>query len=719
MLVGSYNGLLVLFSFLVAMLASYTALELACRLFTATQNAARWWLTGGAFAMGVGIWATHFIGMLAFSLPIPLGYDMAMTLVSLLSAVATAAVALKVASSKRLSLEYLICGAVLMGIGVAGMHYTGMMALRMSPAIEYSAGLFVLSVVIAIVASGASLWMAFTFRQGSAGMRPRRAVSAVVMGVAIGGTHYTGMAAAHFSLGSACGVVRHGITSGWLVVSIVVFTLIVLTTALALAVREDLNQISRTASLAQSLAEANQTLTHLALHDNLTKLPNRLLLEAQLETAIEQALLARRRFAVMFMDLDSFKVINDAYGHHVGDDLLVAWTKSLAAAVGPENTLARVGGDEFVLLAHSEDATDAAALADALLATVAVPFPVAGHELYVTMSIGIALFPGETSEPYERHGTGAAPCASRDSELVGVRQALLAQADAAMYHAKSTGRNRWCFFEPSMNSNVQEQLELLQELRSALDRRDFVLHYQPKFAAPAGPIVGVEALIRWPHAVRGLIAPDYFIPIAEKNGLIVPIGEWVLDEACRQMRKWVDEGRCNWTIAVNVSPVQFGHPGLVDTVRRTLARHDLDASFLILEVTESTAMRDVETSLRILRRLREMRVSIAIDDFGTGYSSLLYLKRLPASEIKIDRDFVRDLTTDGEDAAIVSAIVALGRALGLHIVAEGVETDAQLEFLTRLGCHSLQGFLLGRPVPASELPPLALPIGQRVADPIG
>lgn len=254
-----------------------------------------------------------------------------------------------------------------------------------------------------------------------------------------------------------------------------------------------------------------------------------------------------------------------------------------------------------------------------------------------------------------------------------------------------------------MNANVHEQLQLVQDMRMALERRELTLQYQPKLTAPNGPIVGVEALVRWMHPTRGLISPDQFIPLAEKTGLIVPIGDWILDEACRQMRAWRNEGRPEWTMAVNLSALQFRHASLIATVRDTLARHGLEPCCLTLEVTESTAMRDADASLQILEQLHDMGVRISIDDFGTGYSSLLYLKRLPASELKIDRGFIRDLSRDTEDAAIVSAIVALGRTLNLNIVAEGVETATQQEFLTRLGCNSLQGFLLGRPMSAENL----------------
>lgn len=272
-----------------------------------------------------------------------------------------------------------------------------------------------------------------------------------------------------------------------------------------------------------------------------------------------------------------------------------------------------------------------------------------------------------------------------------------------MYHAKGLGRNAYSFFEPSMNADVHQQLQLVQDLRRAVERHELVLHYQPKFNAPNGPIMGVEALVRWQHPQRGLVPADEFIPLAEKTGLIVPLGAWVLDEACRQMAQWQRERHAGWTVAVNLSALQFGHAALIDTVRETLARHALDPRSLMLEITESTAMRDVDASLQILQQLDAMGVRISIDDFGTGYSSLLYLKRLPASELKIDRGFVRDLAHDTEDAAIVSAIVALGQTLNLRIVAEGVETAEQQAFLTRLGCHSLQGYLLGRPMTAESL----------------
>ncbi len=687
MLVSSYNPLLVLLSLFVAILASYTALDMAGRVVTAQGRAAFWWLIGGASAMGLGIWSMHFVGMLAFSLPIPLGYDVSITLGSLAIAIASSAFALWLVSRRELPWPRLVGGALLMGSGVAGMHYAGMAALRMTPGIHYDPAIFGLSVGVAVLASGVALWIAFRLRRQSQRVRALRAGSAVVMGVAIVGMHYTGMAAAAFPFGSVCGAAHTGASAEWLALVIIIVTLAVLAIALIISVL-DLRMEARTAVLAHSLAEANQELAYLALHDNLTKLSNRLLLEDRLNQAIRTADREKRHFALMFMDLDGFKAINDVYGHHVGDLLLIDVAQRIVARVRQQDTVARVGGDEFVVLAYVDDPQDAGTLADALLEVVREPFFAGGHELRVSTSIGISMYPGDGGNQHD----------------------LLTNADAAMYHAKGLGRNAYCFFEPSMNANVHKQLQLVQDLRQAIDRNELVLHYQPKFHAPNGPILGVEALVRWQHPVRGLVSADEFIPLAEKTGLIVPLGAWVLNEACRQMAQWRSEGHTTWSVAVNLSALQFAHAALIETVRDMLARHALDPHCLMLEITESTAMRDADASLQILQQLDAMGVRISIDDFGTGYSSLLYLKRLPASELKIDRGFVRDLAHDTEDAAIVSAIVALGQTLNLRIVAEGVETAEQQAFLTRLGCDSLQGYLLGRPMTAESLSTTTLPL---------
>ncbi|WP_439253059.1 putative bifunctional diguanylate cyclase/phosphodiesterase [Pseudomonas monteilii] len=679
MLTGSYSSSLVLISLCVAILASYTALDLTGRIATAKGRAAYLWMGGGALAMGIGVWSMHFIGMLAFSLPIDLGYDLALTAFSLLIAVLSSGFALWLVSQPSLPCLQLGFGALIMGAGIACMHYTGMAALRMLPGIDYDPTLFGASLLIAVGASAAALWIAFRLRKHTPYVRQIRGLAAVVMGFAIVGMHYTGMAAANFPEGSFCGALAGGLQGDSLVYLVLITTLAVLAVALLTSVL-DARLEARTAELARSLTLANQELTQLALHDTLTDLPNRTLLADRIEQAIARVAEQGGCFALMFIDLDGFKPVNDAFGHHIGDLLLKAVAGRLRGHLHSQDTLARIGGDEFVLLVELQEPNDAMDVAVKQVNLVSRPFRVAEHDLQLSASLGIVLYPGNGQDQHE----------------------LLRNADAAMYHAKSAGKNGYSFFDVSMNSNARQQLQLLQDLRQALEQRQFRLHYQPKFDAQACQPIGAEALLRWEHPQQGLLLPDRFIGLAEKTGLIIPIGEWVLDEACLQMRQWLDQGHQGWRMAVNLSAIQFCHAGLVESVARALQQNGLPANCLTLEITETTAMHDADASLTVLQRLSDMGVDLSIDDFGTGYSSLMYLKRLPANELKIDRGFVRDLEQDSDDAAIVSAIVALGQALGLRIVAEGVETDKQQDFLTRLGCDSLQGYLLGQPVPAEQ-----------------
>lgn len=686
MLESSYSDVLVLLSLLVAILASYTALDMARRISTAGRRSALGWWFGGAFSMGLGIWSMHFIGMLAFSLPIDLGYDPWITLGSLIIAIASSAFALWVACRKELTWGRLCVGAVVLGSGVAAMHYSGMAAMRMAPGIIYDPVLFVLSIVIAVVSSGAALWMAFRLQHRSLRAPWLRLGAAAIMGCAIAGMHYSGMAAAQFPLGSICGAARFGMDAHWLSVLVTLITVGVLAMALVISVLDRRHE-SYAGALNESLSAANRRLRHMALHDPLTGLPNRALLEDRIEQARQGAMRSNARFSVLFMDLDGFKAINDAHGHRVGDLLLVETARRMQDCVRGGDTVARLGGDEFVVLTDKGDPDDIATLAARIAAVIAEPFKIHKFELRLSVSIGISVYP--------MNGSGA--------------RTLLTNADAAMYHRKGAGRNGYSFFDASMAVDADDYLQLVNDLRFAVERGELVLHYQPKFDDPGGPVMGAEALVRWQHPVRGMVPPDKFIPVAEKTGMIVAIDNWVLDEACRQLKAWraTKEG-AGWTMAVNLSAVQFNHAELIQTVRQTLDRYQLPPASLTLEITESTAMRNVDASMGILQRLDEMGVRIAIDDFGTGYSSLLYLKRLPASELKIDRGFVRELVRDTEDEAIVSAIIALGKTLKLNIVAEGVETITQQSLLTELGCNSLQGYLLGRPVPAADFMRAAL-----------
>jgi len=679
MLAAHYDKLLVAVSLLVAILASYTALDLAARINSTQEYAGRYWLVGGAVGMGVGIWSMHFVGMLAFRLPIELGYDPWITLISLLIAVGVSGFALWIVSQPLLPTRRLLRSAVVMGLGIAGMHYTGMAAMLMIPGIDYDPWLFAASIGIAMIAAGAALWIAFRLRKNTPYVKRVRGGAAVVMGLAIVGMHYTGMAAANFPLGSICKAARDGVSVGWLAILIVVVTLAVLAIALLTSLL-DARLESRTAKLARSLALANEELTQMVLHDNLTKLPNRTLLEDRLNQAIQKASRERGNFALMFCDIDGFKTINDSLGHHAGDLLLVEVARRIGSVTRAQDTVARLGGDEFVIVAELTQPDDAVSIAEKLVQVINETFQIQKHLLQVSISVGIAIYPEDGSNRHD----------------------LVINADAAMYHTKRNGRNGYRFFETSMNTNARNQLEWLQNLRLALERKEFILYYQPTYNASNGQVLGAEALLRWQHPIHGLVGPNEFIGLAERSGLIVAIGAWVLDEACRQIKCWYDLGHEDWTVAVNLSALQFAHADLVDLVAATLDRHGLPARCLTLEVTESTAMHDAENSLKILQKIADLGVGISIDDFGTGYSSLLYLKRLPANELKIDRGFVHELRSDNDDAAIISAIVALGRTLNLRIVAEGVETQEQKTFLTAIGCDVLQGYLIGRPMPSAE-----------------
>ncbi|WP_016780487.1 putative bifunctional diguanylate cyclase/phosphodiesterase [Pseudomonas fragi] len=679
MVSASYSPALVLISLCVAILASYTALDLSGRIATARGRTVYLWIGGGALAMGFGVWSMHFIGMLALQLPLELGYDLGLTLWSLLVAILSSGFALWLVSQPRLPALQLLFGALIMGAGISAMHYSGMAALRMQPGIDYDPTLFGLSLVIAVGASAAALAIAFRLRRQTPYVRLMRGGAAVIMGLAIVGMHYTGMAAANFPIGSFCGAAIDGLSGNGLDNLVLVSSLAVLVIALLTSIF-DARLDARTAALADSLTLANEELTQLALHDTLTGLPNRILLADRIGQAMNKVAEQGGCFSLMFIDLDGFKPVNDAFGHHLGDRLLREVALRLREQLRSQDTLARIGGDEFVLLVRLLEPDDAPQVAARQVSLLSRAFRVDEHELLISASVGIALYPGNGLTAEE----------------------LLMNADAAMYHAKGTGKNGYSFFDASMNTNARKQLQLLQDLRQALELQQFRLHYQPKFDASNSQPVGAEALLRWEPPQQGLLLPEHFIDLAEKTGLIIPIGDWVLNEACRQMRAWFDQGYSHWRIAVNLSALQFCYSGLVDSVVAALERHQLPANSLTLEITETTAMSDADASMVVLQRLSQMGVDLSIDDFGTGYSSLMYLKRLPANELKIDRGFVRDLEHDSDDAAIVSAIVALGQALGLRIVAEGVETDTQQSFLTTLGCDALQGFLLGEPLPAEQ-----------------
>jgi len=437
---------------------------------------------------------------------------------------------------------------------------------------------------------------------------------------------------------------------------------------------------------------------HLAYHDSLTGLPNRTMLMDRLGQAMSQAQRLDQQVAVLFIDLDRFKLVNDSLGHAVGDQLLQEIARRLRAALRENDTVARVGGDEFqVVVCNVAGPTDAARIAEKLMRTLAEPFTLEGQELHVTASLGVSLFP--------RDGASG--------------ELLLKYADIALYEAKGEGRNAYRFFSPEMNAQAHGRLRLENDLRRAVERHELELHYQPQLDLSTGDVCAVEALVRWRHPVRGLVQPNAFIPMAEETGLVLGIGEWVLNEACRQVAQWQREAGAGRAapprVAVNISARQLQRPGLDGAVRRALALSGLPAECLELEITESSVMLDPLHAQGVLESLRELGVQLSIDDFGTGYSSLAYLKRLPLDRLKIDRSFIGGIPTDSDDAAIVETIIVMTHKLGLRVIAEGVETLEQQLQLVRQGCDEMQGFLLAQPVPAQELPALLVRLKDAAA----
>ncbi len=920
----SYDPSLVAISVLIAVLASYVALHFAARLTTTRGRERFGLLLCGAVAMGTGIWSMHFVAMLAFSLPIPMFYDVPTVVLSHLAAVLAAGVALHVVSREAMGLKSWLLGSVLMGSGIGAMHYTGMLAIRLSGAMHHDPMMVALSVIVAVVVAMVALRLQFAHRAEA--QRTHR--SAVLMGLAIPGLHYTAMAGASFTGAGVLGDTSHAMNVSHLGSAVLILgtvTILVLGLALVIvsgnkrreallrrydlilnngldcvitldhegrvvefnpaaektfgypkadvlgknlaeliippaqreahrccgithcvatdeegvlgrrveitALRADgsgfpaelavtrilldglplfsahLRDITDRRAAENSLREARGRLDHLlgsspsiiyatgakadgrctfvsrnlletvgyapeemmadpefwlahlhpedratvlahfareavpergsieyrfrhadgsyhwfqdsyrlvrdeaghaaeivgswtditarkaaeekassreerihylAYHDPLTDLPNRSLLLDRLRQALAQAERDRTQVAVLFTDLDRFKIANDTLGHPAGDELLRQVALRLRSVLREGDTIARLSGDEFViLLPRISEARDVARVAAKALGIMTAPFTVLGHELHISTTIGVTLFPKDGADP----------------------EILLKHADTALYQAKDRGRNQYQFFDARMNAHAQERLLLENGLRRALEREEFVLHYQPQIDLQTNAVTGVEALIRW-HPEQRMVLPGEFIPIAEETGLITEIGEWVLRTACRQAREWEAAGLPPVRMAVNLSIRQLRRGDFPALVRAILRETGLAPQRLELEITESSLMVDPEQIIKTLHELRGMGIQLAMDDLGTGYSSLAYLKRLPLDRIKIDRSFVRDIPEDPDDVAIVQAILAMAKQLEIRVVAEGVETSAQRRFLRDHRCEEAQGYAFSRPLPA-------------------
>lgn len=679
---GFYNPFLVALSLVVAMLASYTTLNLAARIRALETTGMRrfFWRKGGALAMGTGIWSMHFIGMLAFRMPMEMGYDLPITLYSLLIAVLLSGFALYLVTSSALSRRRLIGGGVMMGLGIAAMHYTGMAAMRVHPMITYTPGLFLISIVIAISASWAALWIAFTLRDGALHhVILKRLAAAIVMGLAIAGMHYTGMSAAVFSPGSVCRN-TNSVDGNWLALVVTITSLFILATTLIVTIW-DTRLDERTTQMNVSLAEANKQLQLLATEDGLTGIPNRAAFLEHAEMAMRRCQQSGRALTILFMDLDGFKTINDSLGHSAGDKLLREFSSYLIRSVRRDDMVARLGGDEFVMLLEGmSEPTVVERVAQGVLARTGQDFCIDGVPLRVSVSIGIASYP-------------------KDGDTV---DALLSNADMAMYQVKENGRNAYRFYDIAMSEAAARRLQIYRDLRVALDKGQLSLAFQPKFGMNC-KMVGAEALIRWKHPEMGNIPPLEFISVAEQTGQIMQISDWTIHEVCRLLKMWDRDEHATMKIAINLSPEQLRQPDFVGHVSRILSSEAVEHQRIMFEITESVAIQDAVMVADIIHQFQAAGFDIAIDDFGTGYSSMAYLQQFRVNQLKIDRCFTLELDRKGaEGVAIVSKMIELGHSLGMVVVAEGVETDSQFDKLRELDCDEIQGYLLSKPLSPRE-----------------
>ncbi|MBP1128227.1 MULTISPECIES: bifunctional diguanylate cyclase/phosphodiesterase [Pseudomonas] len=687
----SHNPFLVLLSYLVACAAGFGTLDMAERVgHVEDPTARRHWRWLGAGCLAGGIWSTHFISMLAFQVPIAIHYELITTFVSLLIALVASLFAMKTLSHATLRFDQYLLASLWMGMGIALMHYVGMAAMRSQAQVYFGAGLFMASVAIAIGASLAALLLSSYLRNGAGVFHQLlKYAASLVLGAGIISMHFTGMAAmqmvvpagADLSAPSDNNPIQMGL-------SVAVITLLVIGSSISAALADKKLQhkerdLRRVNALLSELDQARASLQQVAHYDALTSLLNRRGFNQIFAEKLAEKTAASGMMAVIFLDIDHFKRINDSLGHDAGDQLLTVLASHIKSSVRSHaDVVARFGGDEFCILISIHHRDEARHLAQRIMQQMKEPIELAGRRMVMTTSIGISLFPddGVTCEE------------------------LLKTADLALYQSKDAGRNSLNFFSANLKTRAFLELQLEEELRAALrERTGLVLFYQPIFDMKLGKVTRLEALVRWQHPQHGLLAPDRFIGIAESNGLIAELDNWVLRQACHDLSVFSDKGYGDLNMTVNCSALNLARDELADEVEDALRFSGIAATRLELEVTENALMGNISSTLALLRHIRALGVSLAIDDFGTGYSSLAYLKRLPLNTLKIDRSFIQDLPKSAADIEIVQAIIGMAHTLHLNVVTEGVETQAQFDLLHKHGCDFIQGYLLSPAVPANEV----------------
>ncbi|NNH37753.1 bifunctional diguanylate cyclase/phosphodiesterase [Acinetobacter terrae] len=676
----NYDFSLVVGSIIVAVLGCYFAVSIEQSLFRGLgQKYEKILLVISGCMLGAAIWCMHFMGMLACDLPAEYSFDYGLTFLSYVIAFIASTFAVWLTTRATLPFLRLVLGAVVMGLGIAGMHNTGMMGLIVDQhQIYYDPHLTIFSVLIAIIGSGLTFWLTFKYKKTVHKLPHIKTSIVFMMALTIVGMHYTGMAsAAFYSIDANQLVSNYKTGEGLILFSVIFVSSLILVAAFTVAVLE-----LRLEARNKQLSKANRELANQAVQDNLTKLPNRLFLAEYSHLLFTEHRYRDDKIAFLYIDLDRFKAVNDVFGHHVGDQLLVQLATRIQRILAEKEKLLRIGSDEFLMVLERASIEQAIEKSEKVLRLIQDSFLIAGKEINISSSIGIAMYPD--------HGNNL--------------QDLLINADAAMLMSKYQGRNTYSVFNYSVDQQeTKSQTKLINDLYKAVEEQQFILLYQPKFTTKSHEICGVEALIRWNHPSLGLLTPNMFIDGAEKTGLIIPMGYWALEQACKQIQIWEQNDSNYFPLAVNLSAVQFEHKHLFSTLERLFDKYQINPNHLAIEITESTAMHHIDASIRSFERLRQMGIKLAIDDFGTGHSSFLYLKNLPVDELKIDREFIRDLSVGSKDEIILESIIKLAIKLGLVVTAEGVETPSQADILTRLGCQQLQGYLLGMPVNVDRL----------------
>lgn len=696
---------LVALSYVIASVGSLSTLTIARHLDQVQRRSMRlvWGLLGGLCLAGA-IWSMHFIGMLAFQAPVAISYDLAITILSLLVALGAALLALYYMAMPRPGLSRQLLAAVIIGLGISAMHYSGMAAIRSAAQAYYHGGLFTLSIVIAISASFAALLLNRYVRHGSQKRQRWMMVSAaLVMGAAIASMHYTGMAALNLLVPEGTPLqLRSADNSVQLVLIVASITLLILSLSLAAAwigrkLDDKERDLQRVNTLLVQLDQAKASLEQVAHFDPLTELLNRRGFNRVFAATLEEHAVTGRTLAVMFLDVDHFKRINDSLGHDAGDELLRVVAQRIRGALRERDIIARFGGDEFCVVASLDSSADPRALAARMLEQMKEPISLAGRRIVMTSSVGISLFPQDGSSAEE----------------------LLKHADLALYQSKGSGRNVVHFFNPHLKQKASYELQLEEDLRQTLlQDNGLLLYYQPIIDLRSGALSKLEALVRWHHPQHGLLTPERFIAIAEANGFIDQLDNWVLRRACLDLNALEQMGYPGLKIAVNCSALNLANDQLPGRIEQLLDATRCPAHCLELEVTESALLSNINRAIGILESIRALGLSLSIDDFGTGYSSLAYLRRLPLDTLKVDRSFIQDVANSSQDREIVHAIIAMAHALHLKVVAEGVETAEQLAFLQERDCDQVQGYLFSKPVPLEEIlarfPPHYRPL-ERVA----